>query len=67
MRLSSSYPRVIGVAAAIIEYGLICMLVLVRRDGSNSDCRWPGESGAKKLDLAQAWDRMHLSHDADFA
>ena len=33
----------------------------VRRDGRNSDCKWPGES------VAYSPDSRHLSADAEFA
>jgi hypothetical protein len=46
---------------------LVCMTGCVRRDGCNSDCRWPGESVATRLDLSQPWHRRHLSQDAELA
>ena len=45
-------------AAALV---LLCAAGCVRRDGRNSDCRWPGETGGHP---ASAW---HLSRDAEFA
>lgn len=45
----------------------VCMAGCVRREGRNSDCRWPGEAGAKTLDLSQRMHRQHLSEDAEFA
>jgi hypothetical protein len=46
------------IAAAVV---LFCAAGCVRRDGRNSDCRWPGESGRHP---ASNW---HLSQDAEFA
>lgn len=40
---------------------LFCAAGCVRREGRNSDCRWPGETGEH---LASA---QHLSRDAEFA
>ena len=40
---------------------LFCAAGCVRREGRNSDCRWPGETGEHP---ASAW---HLSRDAEFA
>ena len=40
---------------------LLCAAGCVRRDGRNSDCRWPAETGEYP---ASAW---HLSRDAEFA
>ncbi len=46
---------------------LACAVGCVRRSGRNSNCNWPGELDAKKLDLRQWRDRWHLRRDAEFA
>jgi hypothetical protein len=46
------------IAASIV---LFCVAGCVRRDGRNSDCRWPGESVPH---TASDW---HISQDAEFA
>ena len=40
---------------------LLCVAGCVRRDGRNSDCRWPGETPKHPADA------RHLSADAEFA
>lgn len=39
----------------------------VRRDGRNSNCKWPGEPEAKTLDINQPGDGQHLRGDVEFA
>jgi len=39
----------------------------VRRDGSNTDCKWPGEADATKLRPDQTGYARHLTADAEFA
>lgn len=51
---------------------LIIVVVLgtsacVRREGRNSDCKWPGEAGATVLDPRQPRTSRHLSADTEFA
>ena len=41
---------------------LVCLSGCVRRDGRNTDCRWPGESNP-----ARPPSERHLSADAEFA
>src|SRR5690348_1940436 len=40
---------------------LFCATGCMRRDGRNSDCRWPGETAGHRADA------RHLSADAEFA
>ena len=40
---------------------LLCLTGCIRRDGRNSDCRWPAESANRPADA------RHLSADAEFA
>ena len=47
--------------AAAFVLVLFCAAGCVRREGRNSDCRWPGETGEHP---ASEW---HLSRDAEFA
>ena len=39
----------------------------VRREGRNSNCKWPGEPEAKTLDINQPGDGQHLRGDVEFA
>src|SRR5579864_3746065 len=39
----------------------------VRREGRNSDCKWPEEPGAKALDAQNTADRRHLRADVELA
>jgi hypothetical protein len=50
-------PRLVAAFVLVLLFAAGC----VRREGRNSDCRWPGETGEH---LASAW---HLSRDAEFA
>lgn len=44
---------------------VVCTAGCIRREGRNSDCRWPGETGNNKNDRGPA--AWHLSEDAQFA
>jgi len=46
---------------------IVWMAGCVRRDGLNSDCGWPGETGAKALNPRQPGSGQHLSNDAELA
>src|SRR5262249_22032053 len=46
---------------------LLTASACVRRDGRNSECVWPGETGAGTLSPDQPGYGWHLSADADFA
>jgi hypothetical protein len=56
---SGSFRTTSGLIAASIV--LFCAAGCVRRDGRNSDCRWPGES------IQYSASNWHLSRDAEFA
>lgn len=56
---SAFHPGLRLVAAFVLV--LFCAAGCVRREGRNSDCRWPAETGEH---LASA---QHLSRDAEFA
>lgn len=47
------------VTVTLLLFG--CAIGCVRRDGRNSDCRWPAEAGGLRADA------RHLSADAEFA
>jgi hypothetical protein len=44
---------------------VVCSVGCVRREGRNSDCRWPGETGMKEIDKRASG--RHLSEDAELA
>lgn len=44
---------------------VFCTAGCVRREGRNSDCRWPSETGTKETDIEVSG--QHLSDDADLA
>lgn len=46
---------------------IVCTVACVRREGRNSDCTWPGEVGATRLDPTRPEDARHLSSDTEFA
>src|SRR5581483_3350069 len=39
----------------------------VRREGRNSDCRWPGEPAANAIDPSRPGYQRHLREDVEFA
>jgi len=49
------------IATALAAGIFVCLAGCVRRDGRNSDCRWPAEGATHRV---SAW---HLSQDAEFA
>ena len=57
--------------ASVLWFGAAVLLVVctgcVRRDGRNTDCVWPGEPGATRLDPSQPATSRHLSADLEFA
>lgn len=46
---------------------LLSLAGCVRREGRNSDCKWPGEPGASRLDPSRPSDARHLRADVEFA
>jgi len=46
---------------------VIALTSCVRRDGRNSDCKWPGEPEIKRLQTGQPDYAQHLIEDAEFA
>lgn len=44
---------------------LICLTGCIRREGRNTDCKWPEEPDAKALDLSRPADRAHLRSDME--
>ncbi len=59
------FPHNISTAMALLIS--ISLTGCVRRDGRNSDCKWPEESPAKTLNSNQRDYAQHLSEDAEFA
>jgi len=55
------------ITAAALLLGIVTVTGCVRRDGRNSDCRWPGEPNAKTLQRDQPGDMRHLRGDIEFA
>lgn len=51
--------------AALTLLFVVCTAACVRREGRNSDCTWPGETGMKKPDTGALG--PHLSEDAELA
>lgn len=56
-----------GIATSILSLGILAVSGCVRRDGRNSDCRWPGEPNPKRLQRDQPGDMRHLRGDIEFA
>jgi hypothetical protein len=54
-------------ATAALSLAILAGTGCVRRDGRNSDCKWPGEPNAKKLQRDQPSDMRHLRGDIEFA
>ena len=56
-----------NLSAAIALLISVGLTGCVRRDGRNSDCKWPAELDAKPLHANQPDYAQHLSEDAEFA
>lgn len=57
----------LGVSTVAVLLVSVFITGCVRRDGRNSDCKWPGESHPKTLDPTQRDDAGHLRQDVEFA
>jgi hypothetical protein len=55
------------IAASVLPLVILAVTGCVRRDGRNSDSKWPGEPTAKRLQRDQPSDMRHLRGDIEFA
>jgi hypothetical protein len=55
------------IATSVLSLAILAITGCVRRDGRNSDCKWPGEPNAKRLQRDQPGDMKHLRGDIEFA
>jgi hypothetical protein len=55
------------IATSVVLLNSISLGGCVRRDGRNSDCKWPGEPNATRLHPDQQRNTGHLRKDVEFA
>ncbi len=55
------------IATVALPLAILAVTGCVRRDGRNSDCKWPGEPNARRLRGDQPGDMRHLRGDIEFA